>query len=56
MNAKKILLRAARKKSQREEIEQMSETEAAELLRILKQADEQIAEAEKKKEEIHHGT
>ena len=35
MNAKKILLQAARKKSQREEIERMSETEAAELLRSL---------------------
>lgn len=35
MNAKKILLQAARKQSQKKEIEKMSEAQAVDLLRNL---------------------
>jgi hypothetical protein len=39
MNAKKILLQAARKQSQKEEIKNMSEAEAKALLHSLKEED-----------------
>lgn len=41
MNAKKILMKAARKAQHRKEIEKMSEAKAAELLRSLKKKEEQ---------------
>lgn len=39
MNAKKILLQAARKQSHKKEIEKMSKAQAEELLRNLKKED-----------------
>ena len=39
MNAKKLLLQAARKQQHRKEIQRMSKTEAMEVLRNLKKED-----------------
>lgn len=39
MNAKKILLQAARKQSHKKEIQKMSEAKAVDLLRSLKKED-----------------
>lgn len=51
MNAKKILLKAARTPKQKEEVKRLSEAEAADLLRNLTNKEDKNAEQSK-----HHGS